>query len=207
MNRILVAALILMSIFILYPSASRSILEANSCKLENSNQSTGPMRNMTDAGACDTFDYYNRLRAKRNPNNILTRMNDSADMVNVGERDIRLSDPVKPMWVTLLTPMGQIVAQYNVKGKVSNNQSQLTAIEGAYCKNGEHEWGCTTVKLPGDNGTYGEDEPGIFFFDTRGVFHQWNGLYLLSDAPEQIVDKPLLTYDLSAKPSSSFDIK
>ncbi len=59
---------------------------------------------------------------------------------------------------------------------------------------------------PGDDGSYGQNEDGIFFFTTQGVFHQWNGLFSLSDAPEQVTAAPIITYNVNDKPSSAIDI-
>lgn len=182
-----------------------TLAEAANCKVDDSNSQTAWARNVTDLGACLTLNYMRTLNAKRPyPEGKVT---DSIERRNLTEKLLRFNDPNKIAYVTLLSDYGTVIATYTVQGKVSSNQSQLTNSQAAYCKNGDKEWGCTTVQSPGDDGSYGDNEPGIFFFTTGGVLVQWNGKYLLTDAPQQVVSAPVVTYNLSDKPTSSVEIK
>lgn len=175
------------------------------CNLKDDNSQTAWTRNVIDLGACQTLNYMRVLNAKRPyPEGKVT---DSVERKNLTEKLLRFNDVNKIAYVTLLSDYGTVIATYTIQGKVSSNQSALTNSDSAYCKNGDKEWGCTTVHSPGDDGSYGENEPGIFFFTTSGVLVQWNGKYLLTDAPQQIVSAPVVTYNVSDKPSSSIDIK
>jgi len=42
-----------------------------------------------------------------------------------------------------------------------------------------------TTAAPGGDGSYGENEPGIFF-TTEDIYITWNGLYQYSDAPLKV---------------------
>lgn len=126
------------------------------------------------------------------------------ERMNIRERLIRFSDPNKISFITLLTKSGQVFATFTIKGKVSNTSSQLTTSETVndYCGSGECK---IATPAPMDDGTWGPSEDSIFFFDTAGVYHQWPGEYLLSDAPQDLSTPPVLVYNTSSKPTSVGD--
>lgn len=115
------------------------------------------------------------------------------------ENLLRQNDKNRIAYVTLLNQLGQPIVQYTIQGMVFSLNSQMTTADrinecGSAC-------GAVT-KSPGDNGTWGPEPDGIGFFDTNGVEHKWNGLYLESDAPDGITTKPIITYDVNgATPS------
>ncbi len=117
------------------------------------------------------------------------------------ENLLRQNNSNRIAYVTLLNQLGQPIVQYTIQGMVFSLNSQLTTEDRV---NGCGS-GCGAVtKSPGDNGTWGPEPDGVGFFDTNGVEHKWNGLYLESDAADHILTKPLITYDISgAKPSVS----
>jgi len=131
----------------------------------------------------------------------LAAMRDSIERRNLRERLLRFNRPDKIGYVYLLSDVGTIVAFYVIRGKVSSNQSQLTAsqrIDGRDC------YRCANViDTASDDGSYGPNEDGVFFFTTEGVFVQWNGKYILADAPLKVASAPLVTIDPSARPSST----
>ena len=126
------------------------------------------------------------------------------ERMNIRERLIRFSDPNKISYITLITKGGQVFANFTIKGKVSNTSSQLTTSETVndYCGSGECK---IATPAPMDDGTWGPSEDSIFFFDTAGVYHQWPGEYLLSDAPQDLSSPPVLVYNTSSKPTSVGD--
>ena len=126
------------------------------------------------------------------------------ERMNIRERLIRFSDPNKISYITLLTKSGQVFATFTVKGKVSNTSSQLTTSETVndYCGSGECK---IATPAPMDDGTWGPSEDAVFFFDTAGVYHQWPGEYLLSDAPQDLSTPPVLVYNTGSKPTSVGD--
>lgn len=101
---------------------------------------------------------------------------------------------VKPLgYVVLFTESGSIIGSFVVDGKVSSLNSYLSpdsicyevtgeTIDGSY---DENEW------LSDVDGSYGENDNGIFFFTTDGKYIEWTGTYLYSDIPF-IVEDPIL---------------
>lgn len=123
---------------------------------------------------------------------------------NVRERNTRYADPNKISYIYLFSDQGQLMGNYTVKGKVSNTGSQLTpdqmiidACDSSYCP--------TVINAPMDDGTWGPTEDAIFFFTTDGVMVQWNGPYVLSDAPLNMTSTPILVYNEGSEPSSIGD--
>lgn len=101
---------------------------------------------------------------------------------------------VKPFgYIVLFTESGSVVGSFTVDGKVSSLNSFLTPdslyyeVVGEYMNgaNYENDW------LPDVDGSYGENDTGIFFFTTDGKYIEWTGCYLYSDIPF-IIDDPIL---------------
>lgn len=146
-----------------------------------------------------TQEYYAKLSEKvPYP---LEQMNDSVERRNLREKLLRFNRPDKLGYIYLLSQTGEVIDFYTVKGKVSSTQSQMTTSNQVtyLCQvkpflrpeddpkradNQVCEWANTPS--PGDDGSYGENEQGIFWFDTNDVYHTWNGLYHYSDAPVKI---------------------
>ena len=98
----------------------------------------------------------------------------------------------KPLgYVVLFTDSGAVVGSFIVDGKVSSLNSFLTPDSEYYDKNG----GSSTIHindwLADVDGTYGENDNGIFFFTPDGKYIEWTGTYLYSDIP-MIVDDPVI---------------
>jgi hypothetical protein len=86
--------------------------------------------------------------------------------------------------VYLLSFTGQFMGYYTIKGKVSSTDSQMTTtdlvITNCHASNGCND---VTVPAPGDDGSYGSNEPGIFFFTTENAMVTTNLNYVYSDQP------------------------
>ena len=99
----------------------------------------------------------------------------------------------KPLgYVILLTEAGGIVGKFTVDGKVSSLNSFLTPDSEYY----EYSAGETSRKndwLADVDGSYGENDTGIFFFTPDGKYVEWSGTYLYSDIPFS-VDAPVVSY-------------
>ena len=135
----------------------------------------------------------------------IAEIKDSQERRNVRERLLRFNDANKIGYVYLLSDFGTVVSYFTIKGKVSSASSQLTATEQSYCVpiKGRDD-PCFIVDSPTDDGSYGPNEPGIFFFTTEGVLITWNGAYLYSDYPLDVQTEPVAIYDAqNAKPSST----
>ena len=95
----------------------------------------------------------------------------------------------KPLgYIALFLDNGSCVGKFIVDGKVSSLNSYLTPdskyYETTYSEN---------VWLPDVDGSYGENDKGIFFFTTDGKYVEWTGTYLYSDIPFE-VQNPVVTY-------------
>ena len=111
-------------------------------------------------------------------------LSDSLERRNLAERLRRTNLPNKIGYVYLLSFTGVPLGYYTIKGKVSNTDSQMTTSElivtKCHTSNGCND---VTVPAPGDDGSYGANEPGIFFFTTENAFVTTNLNYLYSDQP------------------------
>lgn len=105
----------------------------------------------------------------------------------------------KPLgYVVLFTESGSVVGSFIVDGKVSSLNSYLTPDSEFY----EQKYSSSGY-TPGDgndwladvDGSYGENDNGIFFFTPDGKYIEWTGTYLYSDIPFE-VDNPVVRYEV-----------
>lgn len=94
----------------------------------------------------------------------------------------------KPLgYIVLFTEAGGVVGRFIVDGKVSSLNSFLSPdyIEDYY---GSLDGGYTTIstQLADVDGSYGENDNGIFFFTPDGKYVEWTGVYLYSDIPFEL---------------------
>lgn len=112
---------------------------------------------------------------------------------------------VKPLgYIVLFTESGSVVGSFVVDGKVSSLNSFLTPDSEYYSgevsaistirrdgSTSTSNYGYVNRWLADVDGSYGENDNGIFFFTTDGKYIEWTGTYLYSDIPF-IVDEPIL---------------
>ena len=77
-------------------------------------------------------------------------------------------------------------------GKVSSLNSFLTP-DSEYYEEGGGEWSFENKWLADVDGSYGENDNGIFFFTPDGKYVEWSGIYLYSDIPFE-VEAPVVNY-------------
>lgn len=94
----------------------------------------------------------------------------------------------KPLSYIVLFSGNTTVGSFVVDGKVSSLNSFLTpsAVDST-------DWssaGITTIttEMADVDGSYGENDSGIFFFTPDGNYYEWTGTYLYSDVPFIIED-------------------
>jgi hypothetical protein len=91
----------------------------------------------------------------------------------LGRRNVAL-DPNQIMWIYCMAQNGQTVFYGPVKGKVTSSTKRLdpnmVIVTGTDNK--------TSADI-GD-GSQGESDPYIYWFDPSGKYFQWNGNYFLS---------------------------
>lgn len=101
----------------------------------------------------------------------------------------------KPLGYIVLFSGNAVVGRFVVDGKVSSLNSFLTpSVED---KASIH-YGSSIVlssELADVDGSYGENDIGIFFFTPDGKYVEWSGDYLYSDIPFT-VDTPVVQYEV-----------
>lgn len=119
----------------------------------------------------------------------VNELKDSLERRNIRERLLRTNKPNAIGYVYILS-FGKFIGYYTIKGKVSSTQSQMTTgtLFVRPCS------GCDKqpVDSPGDDGSYGDNEPGIFFFTTDGAMVETSADYIVSDQPLAVADVPEL---------------
>ena len=103
----------------------------------------------------------------------------------------------KPLGYIVLFTGNAVVGSFIVDGKVSSLNSYLTPDSEYYELVGTGGGNLEDYKpnkwLPDVDGTYGENDNGIFFFTPDGKYIEWTGEYLYSDIPFEVKD-PVVTY-------------
>ena len=130
-------------------------------------------------------------------------LDNSLERENINRRLTLLNDRDKVFYVYLLS-YGKVVSFYVAKGKVSSVNSFNTPSERIVrdenCAqdqnernyNGKDVAGCYfSVEAPDQDGTYGSNGDGVFFFTTDGAYVEWNDQYLVSDYPLKITTPEL----------------
>lgn len=172
-------------------------LALTGCTGGSSTQNTNTRaRNIQDSGQNLTAEAFaNQQAAEPYPAALL---HDSTERANLIRHLLRFNDPNKIGYVYIMN-FGKIVGYYVIKGKVSSNDSQLTTSDlvQRYCTDCTGGGVAVTVPAPSDDGSYGPNEPGVFFFTTNNVMVVTNLDYLYSDQPLSI-NVPILGGDPNA---------
>jgi len=104
-----------------------------------------------------------------------------------------------PLSYILLIGPGVMFGPYVVDGKISSLNSFLTPNE-AYAlvraidrvppisSSGYASSGYNMIEMPDVDGSYGENDSGIFFFTVTGAYKEWNGTYLYDSEPINLDD-------------------
>ena len=107
-----------------------------------------------------------------------------------GQREKARSLPCqiqKPLGYIVLFAGNAVVGNYIVDGKVSSLNSFLTPNYQYFSASGT-----TALTVPREladvDGSYGENDSGIFFFTPDGKYIEWTGDYLYSDIPFEVDD-------------------
>ena len=97
----------------------------------------------------------------------------------------------KPLGYIVLFDKGVVFGRFIVDGKVSSLNSYLTPDSEYYEGTNSDTIRTNNLWLADVDGSYGENDDGIFFFTTDGKYIEWTGEYLYSDMPFE-VDDPVL---------------
>lgn len=109
----------------------------------------------------------------------------------------------KPLGYIVLFSGNATVGAFVVDGKVSSLNSFLTPDSEFFEKDMAYRSASTPTSksvedfsnkwLADVDGSYGENDSGIFFFTPDGKYIEWSGDYLYSDIPF-VVDSPMVRY-------------
>ena len=101
--------------------------------------------------------------------------------------DALVCEVEKPLSYVALYAGSAFAGSYIVDGKVSSLNSYLTPDSEYYeIAAGEHALTQYNTWLADIDGSYGENDNGIFFFTVDGHYHEWAGTYHYSDTPIEI---------------------
>lgn len=111
------------------------------------------------------------------------QLKDSLERRNIRAKLLQENKPDAVGYVYLQS-FGKVLGYYVIKGKVSSNNSAMTTdnlvVDGCN-RSGED---CpVVVNAPGDDGSYGPNEEGVFFFTTEGALIKTNLDYVYSTQP------------------------
>jgi hypothetical protein len=119
------------------------------------------------------------------------KFEENAEIDNIKRRLELTADPGKFGFILLLNQAGQPILYEGVKGKVTSGGKRLTPPDRA-----SSGWGAggntVTRAAASDEGTWGSSSPYIFYWNTDGVYRQWDGGYLYSDQPIRLRIEPLV---------------
>jgi hypothetical protein len=116
-----------------------------------------------------------------------TTLNDSIALDNLKEKRDRENDPNKVRYIYMMS-FGQIVGYYVAKGNITSNSSQMAPESEIVKSFGGDGY---VVDSAADDGTFGDGDPGIFFFLSDGTMVVTSLDYIQSDQPLAI-DTPRL---------------
>lgn len=116
------------------------------------------------------------------------------------ERAAAIPCPVQnpPLGYVVLFSFGKPVGKFTVDGKVSSLQSFLTPDSECYEKDMGRAGITDNHWLADVDGSYGNNDSGIFFFTPDGKYIEWSGEYLYSDIPFKVEDT-VISWDATEK--------
>lgn len=130
-------------------------------------------------------------------NDPLPKITRSLERENIKKRVEFINQPDRIGYLYLLSANGQLIKEVQVIGKVSSLNSYLTPMEDIQVirhrgdASGSMETPITTQAADLD-GTYGENQDGIFWFTADGVYQEWSGMYFYSSERMTFTTQPLL---------------
>ena len=130
-------------------------------------------------------------------NDTLPKITKSLERENIKRRVEFINQPDNVGYLYLISENGQLIREIQVLGKVSSLNSYLTPMEdiqiiGHDGDSSSYTETPVTTSAPDLDGTYGENDNGIFWFDLDGTYGEWNGLYQYSSQRMTFTTQPLL---------------
>jgi len=150
----------------------------------------------SSGGGCDQKQVSSSGAEQRSSIKIpLNSKGNTVEQQNIQDRINVTMSPTKVMWIHLISLDGKIVRRMPVRCKVTSSGKRLEPKQAA---DGLGTYPSSPFEISNDNywstnefiqpdGTYGESDNYIFWFDPQGRYHQWGtagGLgYLMTDYP------------------------
>lgn len=130
------------------------------------------------------------------------RLENSLEREQLSRRLTRFNNKNKVSYIILMSDMGQVITTIAIRGKVSSVNSLLTTpdqvVNRRWTYTSGHGYSQHVVASPDLDGSYGSNGDAVFFFRASDdAYMEWNGKYLLSDAPVSLTTAPLVTIDES----------
>ena len=144
---------------------------------------TMPEGSTSEQEQSKTEENQKRLLASQPP----VKLNWSLERENINRRTNLWNDENKISYIYLVS-YGKVMAFYTIKGKVSSVNSQITNPEQVI----DRYEGDVVISSPAEDGSYGTNGDGIFFFTTEEVYVEWAGEYMLADQPLKLTTQPEL---------------
>lgn len=145
---------------------------------------------------CENFETPQETATRDNSNAIrslvlndkLPKIERSLERENLKRRIEFINQPDRIGYLYLLSESGQLVKEVQVKGKVSSLNSYLTPMQEV----DYYSTGPVVLDSADLDGTWGENDSGIFWFTPDGIYQEWTGLYLYSSERMSFESKPIL---------------
>ena len=136
--------------------------------------------------ACTTSDARKAYQDRQDKQSSTTLDNSQA-LANLQEKRDRENDPNKVRYLYVMS-FGEVVGYYITKCNITSNSAQMAPEEEVVKAYGGDGY---VVDSAQDDGTYGDGDPGVFFFTADGTMVVTSLDYIQSDQPLPI-DVPRL---------------
>lgn len=144
---------------------------------------------MLGLSACSMTSSDYDKRKEQNKTTLIS--GDSQEQKNLREKIRRDEASADKIGYVYVMTFGKFIGYYTIKGKISSDGSQLNPQDDIICRYSGDS--CQSVDGPQDDNTYGDGDPGVFFFTTEGAMVVTSLDYLYSDQPiAASVDVPKL---------------
>jgi hypothetical protein len=127
----------------------------------------------------------------------------TVEQQNIEDRIRTTTDPTKVMWIHLISLDGKVIKRMPIRNKVTSSGKRLEPKSAAANHEGSY-MPSSGIKIPGTDsyyatneliqpdGTFGDSDNYVFWFDPMGRYHQYGtagGIgYLLTDYPIDLED-------------------
>lgn len=120
----------------------------------------------------------------------------SLERHNINKRTELWNDKNKVSYIYLVS-YGKVMSFFPIKGKVSSVNSQITnpsqLVRKHYSSGGTY-----VMPSPAEDGSYGTNGDGIYFFTTDGTYVEWAGEYMLCDKPLKLATPPQIVRQINS---------